>query len=153
MERKPMSKREFYLYIDGKPVKVSKEVYQEYYHGKRKEQYFMKDLKKENTVIDQETQKVISFPSREVSLEQLLELDVPFASSEERLEDMVIRSVLLEQAVTSLSPEEQKIIWELYYLGKSEREVSIALHMARTTLQHRLDKALKKMRMFLEENF
>ncbi len=148
-----MSKREFYLYIDGKPVKVSKEVYQEYYHSKRKEQYFMKDLKNEKTIIDQEAQKITFLPSREVSLEQLLELDVPFTSSEEQLDDMVIRSVLLEEALASLSSEEQKIIWELYYLGKTEREVSIALHMARTTLQHRRDKALKKLRIFLDENF
>lgn len=41
-----MSDKDFFLYIDGKSVKVSKEVYQEFYRSKRKEQYFMKDLKK-----------------------------------------------------------------------------------------------------------
>lgn len=148
-----MSDKDFFLYIDGKSVKVSKEVYQEFYRSKRKEQYFMKDLKKENTIIDQETQRIKFLPSREVSFEQLLEFDVSFADPKEHLEDVVIRSILLEQAIAILSPEEQKIIQELYYLGKSEREVSTALHMARTTLQHRRDKALEKLREYLEENF
>ena len=66
---------------------------------------------------------------------------------------MVVRSILLEQAIAILSPEEQKIIRELYYMGKSEREASSALHMARTTLQHRRDKALEKLREYLEKNF
>lgn len=113
----------------------------------------MKDLKKENTIIDQETQRITFIPSREVSFEQLLEFDVSFADPKEQLEDVVIRSILLEQAVAILSPEEQKIIRELYYLGKSEREASSALHMARTTLQHRRDKALEKLREYLEKNF
>ncbi len=78
-----MSDKDFFLYIDGKSVKVSKEVYQEYYRSKRKEQYFMKDLKKENTIIDQETQRIKFLPSREVSFEQLLEFDVSFADPKE----------------------------------------------------------------------
>lgn len=32
-----MSEKNYYLHIDGKPIKVSKEVYQEYYCGERKE--------------------------------------------------------------------------------------------------------------------
>lgn len=148
-----MSEKDFYLYIDGKSIKVSKEIYQEYYYGKRKEQYFMKDLKKEDADIEQESQKVVFIPGREISYEQLLELNVSFASSEESLEDRAIRSVLLEQAIKSLSLEEQTIIRELYYLGKTERQVSTELHMAKTTLQRRRDKALKKLREFLEESF
>lgn len=148
-----MSEKDFYLYIDGKSIKVSKEIYQEYYYGKRKEQYFMKDLKKEDADIEQESQKVVFIPGREISYEQLLELNVSFASSEESLEDRAIRSVLLEQAIKSLSPEEQTIIRELYYLGKTERQVSTELHMAKTTLQRRRDKALKKLRKLLEESF
>ncbi len=148
-----MPEKNFKLYINGTPIKVSKEVYQEYYQGERKEQYFMKDLKKENTKINQESQKVLFLPGREISYDQLLELNASFASSEESLEDMAIRTVLLEQAIKSLSPEEQTIIRELYYLGKTERQVSTELHMAKTTLQRRRDKALKKLREFLEESF
>ena len=48
------------------------------------------------------------FPSREVSFEQLLEFDVSFADPKEHLEDVVVRSILLEQAIAILSPEEQK---------------------------------------------
>ncbi len=41
-----MQERDFYLYIDGQPVQVSREVYQEYYRAEDKERYFMGKLKK-----------------------------------------------------------------------------------------------------------
>ena len=42
------SEREFYLYPDGKRVQVSREVYEEYYHSKRTERYFMEDIGSRN---------------------------------------------------------------------------------------------------------
>ncbi|MCX4298977.1 MAG: hypothetical protein OSJ73_18435 [Lachnospiraceae bacterium] len=41
-----MDQKDFYLYIDGKPVKVTEEVYHAYYHAEDKERYFMGKLKK-----------------------------------------------------------------------------------------------------------
>lgn len=62
-----MSEKDYYLYINGQSIKVSKKMYEEYYYWERKEQYFMKDLKKGKMVIDSETGKVTIIPSREVS--------------------------------------------------------------------------------------
>ena len=50
-----MEEREYYLNIGGIKIKVSKEVYEAYYKGERKERYFMKDLKAERTVTDSKT--------------------------------------------------------------------------------------------------
>lgn len=47
-----MDQKDFYLYIDGKPVKVTEEVYHAYYHAEDKERYFMGKLKKRRTVVD-----------------------------------------------------------------------------------------------------
>ena len=58
-----MSDKDFFLYIDGKSVKVSKEVYQEYYRSKRKEQYFMKDLKKKTQSLIKKHKESNFFPA------------------------------------------------------------------------------------------
>lgn len=42
-----MSKQR-YLYIEGKKIPVSEEIYQVYYQFARKERYFSEDLKREN---------------------------------------------------------------------------------------------------------
>lgn len=47
-----MKKKDYFINIEGKAVKVSEEVYREYYKGERKERYIMKDLKTERVVID-----------------------------------------------------------------------------------------------------
>lgn len=148
-----MEENRFYLYIEGKPVKVSREVYQEYYRGERKERYFMQDLKRGKTVIDSVKQTVEFVPGREDSYERLLESGSDFVSPGEPLEERMVHSVLLEQALGSLLPEEQDVLKELYFLGKTEREAGAALHMAKTTLRRRRDQALDKLRSILEGNF
>ena len=44
-----MQEKDFYLYINGQPVQVSREVYREYYRAEDKERYFMGKLKKGRT--------------------------------------------------------------------------------------------------------
>lgn len=71
-----MQEKDFYLYIDGKPVQVSGEVYREYYRAEDKERYFMGKLKKGRTKVNPETQEIQEIqyiPSRELSYEQLVE--------------------------------------------------------------------------------
>lgn len=148
-----MTKKEYYLYINGQPVKVSKEVYEEYYYWERKEEYFMKDLKKGKVVIDPETGKAIIIPSREVSYEEYFNQGEPFIMPEKMLEDQLLDVLSLEKlkgALKLISEEEWKLIWELFYLEKTERQVSEDLHISRTTLRYRRDKVLAKLRKFLE---
>lgn len=148
-----MTKKEYYLYINGQPVKVSKEVYEEYYYWERKEEYFMKDLKKGKVVIDPETGKAIIIPSREVSYEEYFNQGEPFIMPEKMLEDQLLDVFSLEKlkgALKLISEEEWKLIWELFYLEKTERQVSEDLHISRTTLRYRRDKVLAKLRKFLE---
>lgn len=117
-----MSEKDFYLYIGGKPVKVSKEVYQEYYRGKRKERYFMEDLK---------TDKQFSMPCQPVEEEAIL-------------------SVLLEKALRCLSAEEQELIYELYYLEKTEKEVGAIFRLSQAAIHKRKKKALERLRELLK---
>lgn len=144
------SEKEFYLYIEGKPVKVSKEVYAEYHRSKRQERYFTKDLKRERMSIDQDRETITFIPGREDSYERLLDMDRQFAVPGELLEDKVIREILLEKALKTLTSEEQELIRELYYLDKTERQVSEALHIAKSTLHYQRDQILSKLRKLLD---
>lgn len=148
-----MSENNFYLYVDGQPVKVSKEVYREFMRYERKERYFMEDLKTERMEIDPETQTVTVIPSREDSYERLLETHRQFTSPGEPLEVQSVNALLIKTALHTLTSEEQALIYELYYLDHTEREVSATLRMARTTLQRRRNSVLDKLRSLLEKEF
>lgn len=149
-----MSEKDFYLYVDGKPVKVSKDVYRECKHSEDKERYFMKRLKKGRFVIDAEAQTVTYIPSREESYERLLDADWQLPASGEAVEDIAVKAVLLEQlrsALHMLTHEEMVLIQELFYLEKTEREVCAALNVAKTTLHDRKNRILLKLREQLEK--
>lgn len=145
-----MKKKDFFIYVGGKAVKVSEEVYREYYRGERKEKYFMKDLKAERVTIDPQTGEVTIIPGREDSYERLVETHRQFASYG-NVEEQTIQSLLLEQALGKLTVKERELIEEIYFLEKTERQVSEALHIAKTTLRRRHREALSKLRKFLEK--
>ena len=149
-----MSEKGFYLYIDGKPVEVSEAVYLEYYRGERKERYFMEDLKTERFLVDVELQTVTVIPSREDSYERLLEADKQFAANEESTVDTAIKELLLErleEALHTLSDEEMALIHELFYLNRTEREVSKLFHIAVSTLHQRKQTVLRKLAKLLDK--
>ncbi len=148
-----MSEKGFYLYINGQPVEVSEEVYREYNRAEEKERYFMRRLKKGRFVIDPDGQTVDYIPSREASYDQLMEADWDFPAPGDPMDDVMIKAQLLEkleEALCSLSEEERKLIWEIFYLEKTEREVSIAYQITQTAINKRKRKILEKLKKFFE---
>lgn len=144
--------KQFYLYIDGQAVPVSEEVYREYRHYARKEEYFLHDLKREKFVCDQAARTATFTPSREDSYDRLLEGDRQFAAQGPTLEETVVSSIWMQDLMGKLSPQEREIIYQLYVLEKSEREASAALHLAQTTFRRRKKALLEKLRTLLSEN-
>ena len=141
-----------YLYINGQAVPVSEQVYQAYHHYERKEEYFTYDLKAEQFTCDQEAQTVTFTPSREDSYERLLAAKTQFPSVGPSVEEQTIARLDMKALMRDLTEEERGIIWELYYLDKSEREASAALHLAKTTFRRRKKALLEKLRNLLNEN-
>ncbi len=82
-----MAEKEYFLYIEGKRIEVTEEVYREYYRGERREHYFMEDLKRGRTVTDPETKESRYVPGREDSYERLLEAGRDFPAPGESLEE------------------------------------------------------------------
>ena len=96
--------KQFYLYIDGQAVPVSEEVYREYRHYARKEEYFLHDLKREKFVCDQAARTATFTPSREDSYDRLLEGDRQFAAQGPTLEETVVSSLWMQDLMGKLSP-------------------------------------------------
>ena len=148
-----MAEREKYcIALDGQVFVVSRELYEAYYKGRRKEKYFAHDLKEERTRVDKETGQVTVIPSREDSYERLLEAEKQFAEDAVDVEDAAIRAVLLEklnQALHTLTDEESTIIHALFYQEISEAELAKRLGIARTTLQSRKYRILDKLKKLL----
>lgn len=151
-----MSKQR-YLYIDGQRVPVSKKFYQEYQKFARKEKYFSVDLKVEEFICDPERRIAILLPGREDSYERLLEQDIQFpASEDESVEDAVIRVILLEKlrrALRTLPTDELRLIDEVFFQERTEREASAKLHLPKTTFRRKKERILEKLRNMLNENF
>lgn len=148
-----MTEKDFYLYIDGQSVKVNEEVYREYKRAEDKERYFMRRLKKGRFVVDTEGQTVDYIPSREASYEQLLEADWNFPAPGEAMDEIMVKIQLLEtleKALHSLTAEERELIREIFYLEKTEREVSAAYHLTQTAIHKRKKRILEKLKKFFE---
>lgn len=148
-----MAEREkYYIGLNGQTFEVSRELYEAYYKGQRKEKYFTHDLKQEHIKVDKETGERIIVPSREDSYERLLEAEKQFAEDVEDVEDAAVRAVMLEklnEALHTLTDEEVAIIHALFYQEISEVELAKKLGIARTTLQSRKYKILEKLKKLL----
>lgn len=117
-----MAEREkYYIGLNGQTFEVSRELYEAYYKGRRKEKYFTHDLKQEHTKVDKKTGEMIVIPSREDSYERLLEAEKQFAEEAEDVEEAAVRAVMLEklnEAIHTLTDEETAIIHALFVHGK-----------------------------------
>lgn len=145
-----------FLYIEGKKIPVSEEIYRAYYQFARKERYFSEDLKREKLFYDSERKIAVLLPGREDSYERLLDQNEQFSDqSTETPEDAAIKADLmdrLERALYTLSDNERMIIRELFYLGKTERQASASLHIPLSTFHGRKRAILEKLRTLIESS-
>lgn len=148
-----MSEKEKYIIlIQGKLVEVTKEIYDVYYHHRRKEKYFMHDLKAGRRRMDKGTGEIVLLPSIEDSYDRLRDADLQFADNM-NVEDEVIQKVMCEKlhaAIKKLSREEAELIWYIFFQQIGETELSRMYGVPRTTLQGRKNKILKKLKKFME---
>ena len=136
--------------VDGRKIEVTDEVYKEYQRGQRKERYIMKDLKRGTIKIEGE--KIINKPSREDSMERLIDTHPQyFVEESDGPEELLDKKELLEcltKALRTLSDEEWLLIQELYYLERTEREAGESLHIPPSTIHDRKIAVIKKLRSF-----
>ena len=116
--------KECYIYINGAPYAVSKEIYEYITKSDRKIKYAEEDRKQERYFIDCENERISVKPSREDSLDRLIELGMDFPDKTIDLYESVTQKIMLEQALSKLDDEERNLIIQLFYFDRTETELA-----------------------------
>ncbi len=127
-----MSKK--YIIKNGTAVEVSDEVYKILRKWDRKIKYVEHDLKETRYIINQEKETVKEIPSREDSLDRLTALGFDFENRTADFRESVIDKIMLDQALEKLSDEERYLITQLFYLGRTERELAAEMHQTQQNI-------------------
>jgi len=129
------------LWINGRPVPVTEQVYKAYYKMDRREKYLEESDVEHGKVnyhaLDTDTQsgeEILADNSRNVEDEAILRIFV----------DKLIR------CMAELTEEERFLIDELYYKRKSEVELAKETGIPRTTIQSNKYKLLAKLKKIIE---
>jgi len=133
---------------------LSDEIIEVLVKSDRKIEYQQYDLKVERYRIDYNKGTVTYIPSREDSFDRLLEENRQFASDAEGVEDTAVKAVMIEKMLNCLkllTPEEQELITELFFKGKSERRLSAETGIAQRTINDRKVKILGKLKKLMEK--
>ena len=112
-----MQKKKYCIMSGGKLFEVNKEIYDTYYQSKRKERYFSKDLKVENIKLSKDGQKVTFIPSREDSLNRLMEKDIQFFDDSVDVEEIATQAIMikkLRESLKLLNSDELELITALF---------------------------------------
>ncbi len=139
-----MSKK--YIIKNGTAVEVSDEVYKILRKWDRRIKYVEHDLKETRYIIDQKKETVKEIPSREDSLDRLTDLGFDFENRTADFRETVSDKIMLEQALEKLSDEERYLITQLFYLGRSERDLAEELGVSQYTVNRNKHKILTKLK-------
>ena len=142
------------IWIRGQYVEVTDEVYAAYMQGDRKMRYFENDLKTERFVLGKEGQVVQIIPSREDSLDRLVDENTQqFSDKQESVESVVLHKLEVDRLHTALSlltPEERALTQALFFDERKESELAMELGISQPAVYKRKTKILKKLKLLLE---
>ncbi|NLZ45801.1 MAG: sigma-70 family RNA polymerase sigma factor [Clostridiales bacterium] len=147
-----MQKKKYCIVSGGKLFEVNKEIYDTYYQSKRKERYFSKDLKVENMKLSEDGEKITFIPSREDSLDRLMEKDMQFSDDSVDVEEMATKAIMIEKVKESLkllTSDELELIIALFYEGKSEVQYSKDKEISQQAINKRKKKVLCKLKKYI----
>lgn len=138
------------IFIGKEAIPVTEEVYQDYYKMDRHARYLEEDVKVGKTVADQVTGEDTYKPSKEDSIQRLLEKGQDF-EDEQSVEDIACDKamlLLLKKAKEILDEEELKLIDAVYDQELTYRQVGEKLNISHVAVQKRHNKVLDKLRKF-----
>ena len=142
------------IWISGQLVEVTDEVYAAYTKGDRKMRYFENDLKTERFLLTKDGRLEQIIPSREDSLDRLMEDNAQqFSDGQESVEDVVLRQMMVDKlhiAICQLTEKEQDLVHALYFDGKTEREYAEQLGVYRNAVHKKKMRILEKLKKILE---
>lgn len=127
-----------YIWLGGKRIYVSEEVYRAYYRPEWREA-------KQDEVRD----------DNEYSLDMLKESGIDIASGDMLVDDIVVEKVLLEElyaALNELSEDERDLIDWIYFKGETAREYSRKTYTNHTNVNRRHKNILEKLQNLLKKD-
>ena len=145
-----MSEKKYTVVCNGSTVEVTREVYNAYNSELRYEDRHRRTKTVSRIEIDLEKEKITFVPSREDSLDRLIELGFEQEDTSFSIEALDT-AVMVEQALEQLSFDERYIIESLFYNGKTERDLAIELGVTQNKMHYDKMKILSKMYKFLKK--
>ena len=139
-----MDKKDYYLYVKRKAVKVSEEVYKAYYWKiTEHEKYLIKKDWKNNVIpfsaLDYDGHFVDNIVDESIDIEKIVEVKM-------QIEE-------LNKALNSLTEEEKDIITAIFLRDESLRSIGERKNRSYQAIGKRRDKILEKLRKILEDKF
>ena len=138
-----MDKKEYFLYIKGKAVKVSEEVYKAYWKITEHEKYLQRKDWKYGVIpfstLDYDGHFVDNIIDERVDLEKIVEVKM-------QIEE-------LNKALATLTKKERELIEAIFYKEESLRSIGKKEKVSYQAIGKRRDKILEKLRKLLEDKF
>lgn len=136
-----MGKKEYYIYVRGKAVPVSEEVYKTYWKITEHEKYLQRKDWKYNVIsfsaLDYDGHFVDNIIDERIDLEKIVEVKM-------RIEE-------LHRALNTLTKEERELMEAIFYKEESLRSISRREKVTHQAISGRRDRILEKLRKILED--
>ena len=136
-----MGKKEYYIYVRGKAVPVSEEVYKTYWKITEHEKYLQRKDWKYNVIsfsaLDYGGHFVDNIIDERIDLEKIVEVKM-------QIEE-------LNKALNQLTKEERELMEAIFYREESLRSIGKKEKVSYQTIGKRRDKILEKLRKILED--
>ena len=136
-------KKEYYLYVNGKKVKVSEQIYKVYWREKEHEKYLEQVDRKNHlflfSSLDHDGHFEENIIDESIDVEKIVETQ------------MMIEAV--RNAISRLNAEERDIIERLYFNDETLSSIAKRKKVSYQAIQWRKNKSLQKLKLFLEEFF
>jgi len=143
MEDKLMEEQEnkYTLVAKKKRIAVAEKVYKAYYQLKERERYLAKLAAKHDISLEECEEKGI-------------QIEFLIACSQESIEDKLIKAEMIAkmlECLNLLDKNERMLINELFFKGKSERQLSVETGRPLMTINDRKRRILKRLQKLLEK--
>ncbi len=137
-----MKDRKYVIYVNNKPIPVSKEVYREYWRLREQEKYLVKRAKETWIYLDH----FLDGYNHNTLEYDLLEDKDPTRTYSEHQNDL---DMLLE-ALKHLNKSEKHLIKALYFDDLSQREYSAVIGISQAEISRRHTKIIEKLRILMK---
>ncbi|EGS32493.1 sigma-70, region 4 [Finegoldia magna SY403409CC001050417] len=136
-----MDKKEYFLYVKGKAVPVSEEVYKAYWKITEHEKYLQRKDLKHNVIpfsaLDHDGHFIDNIIDEKIDLEKIVEVKM-------QIEE-------LHRALNTLSKEERELMEAIFYKEESLRSIGKKEKVTHQAISGRRDRILEKLRKILED--